>query len=147
MLYPYLVKLVLDYFIWCKKRFGTPWHVTATEDCEQEVCSEILRIYPTGNSSVWSLIPELADDTDDELNALSWDEVYALLSEIQESDIDTVPWEDVKKQLREKLLIHSEGMEDLASGVSVPVDFSQCTDLTGKMGGVKDSSSGGVVGS
>jgi hypothetical protein len=64
---------------------------------------------------VWSLIPELAD-TDDDLNALSWDEVYALLSEIQESDIDTVQWEDVKKQLGEKLLIHSEGMEDLSVG-------------------------------
>jgi hypothetical protein len=64
---------------------------------------------------VWSLIPELAD-TDDDLNALSWDEVYALLSEIQENDIDTVQWEDVKKQLGEKLLIHSEGMEDLSAG-------------------------------
>jgi hypothetical protein len=65
---------------------------------------------------VWRLIPELADDTDDDLNALSWDQVYALLSEIQESDIDTVPWEDVKKQLREAILIHSEGMEDLSAG-------------------------------
>jgi hypothetical protein len=64
---------------------------------------------------VWSLIPELAD-TDDDLNALSWDDVYALLSEIQESDIDTVPWEDVKKQLREEILIHSEGVKDLSSG-------------------------------
>jgi hypothetical protein len=115
MLYPYLVKLVFDYFIWCKKKFGTPWHVTATEDCGQEVCSEILRIYPTGNSSVWSLIPELAD-TDDDLNALSWDEIYALLSKIQESDIDTVKWEDVKELLGEEILIHSEGMEDSSSG-------------------------------
>jgi hypothetical protein len=115
LLYPYLVKLVFDYFIWCKKTFRTPWHVTATEDCGQEDCLEILRIYPTGNSSVWSLIPELAD-TDDDLNALSWDKVYALLSEIQESDIDTVQWEDVKKQLGEKILIHSEGMEDLSAG-------------------------------
>jgi hypothetical protein len=110
------VKLVFDYFVWCKKSFGTPWHVTATVDSGQEDCLEILRIYPKGNSPVWSLIPELADDTDDDLNALSWDEVYALLSEIQENDIDTVQWEDVKKQLGEKLLIHSEGMKDLSSG-------------------------------
>jgi hypothetical protein len=137
MLYPYLVKLVFDYFIWCKKSFGTPWHVTATVDSGQEDCLEILRIYPKGNSPVWSLIPELSDDTDDGLVGLSWDEIYALLSKIQESNIDTVKWEDVKELLE----------EDLASGVSVPVDFSQCTDLTGKMGGVKDLSSGGVVGS
>ncbi len=115
------MKLVLDYFIWCKKTFGTPWHVTATEDCVQEDCLEILRIYPKGNSSIWSLIPELSDDTDDELNVLSWDEIYALLSKIQESDIDTVKWEDVKEQLGEEILIHS--------------------------GGVKDSSSSGVLGS
>jgi hypothetical protein len=110
------VKLVFDYLIWCKKSFGTPWHVTATEDCGQEDCLEILRIYPKGNPLVWSLIPELFDDTDDELDALSWDGIYALLSKIQESDIDTVKWEDVKELLGEEILIHSGGVKDSSSG-------------------------------
>ena len=110
------MKLVFDYFSWCKKSFGTPWHVTATVDSGQEDCLEILRIYPKGNSPVWSLIPELVDDTDDGLDGLSWDEIYALLSKIQESNIDTVKWEDVKELLEEEILIHSGSVEDLSAG-------------------------------